>query len=111
MIDVVCLCLLRAYIETKETGYKSRNYQGKIMENDFPDLVDTLRRYSFHHYKLPTIRSASFGLESLSFMGSFLWNTLDESIKNEPTLLAFKNKIKIVREKNAPAGSAANLLF
>ena len=44
--------------------------------------------------KLPTIRSTNFGLESLSFRGSFLWNTLDDSIKNEQTLLAFKKKIK-----------------
>ena len=35
--------------------------------------------------KLPTIKSTSFGLESLSFRGSFLWNTLDGSIKNELT--------------------------
>ena len=44
--------------------------------------------------KLPTIRSTSFGLESLSFRGSFLWNTLNDSIENEQTLLAFKKKIK-----------------
>jgi len=61
--------------------------------------------------KLPTIRSTSLGLEALSFRGSFLWNTLDDSIQNESTLLAFKNDIKICLEKNAPAGSAANLLF
>ena len=29
--------------------------------------------------RLPKIRSTSFGLESLSFRGSFLWNTLDDS--------------------------------
>ena len=28
------------------------------------------------------------------FKGSFLWNTVDGSIRNEPTLLAFKNKIE-----------------
>ena len=33
--------------------------------------------------KLPTIRSTNFGMESVSFRGSFLWNTLDDSIKNE----------------------------
>ena len=54
--------------------------------------------------KLPTIRITSFGLEALSFRGNFLGNTLDDSGKNEPTLLAFKNKIK-------RWGSAANLLF
>ena len=57
--------------------------------------------------KLPTIRSTSFGQESLFFRRSFLWNTLNDSIKNEQTLLAFKRKIKIGLEKNAPAGFAA----
>ena len=46
--------------------------------------------------KVRTIRSTSFGLESLSFRGNFLWNTLDDSTQNGPTLLAFKYTIKIV---------------
>ena len=45
--------------------------------------------------KLSTTKSTSFGLESLSFRGSFLWNTPDDSIKNELTLQAFKNKFKM----------------
>ena len=45
--------------------------------------------------KFPTITSRNFGLESLSSKGIFLWNTLDDRSKNEPTLLAFKNKIKM----------------
>ena len=44
--------------------------------------------------KLLTIKSTIFGLESLSFRGSFFWKTLDDSTKNEPTLLVFENKIK-----------------
>ena len=40
--------------------------------------------------KLPTIRSTNFGMESVSFRGSFLWNTLDDSIKNELTLLVLR---------------------
>ena len=39
---------------------------------------------------IPTIRSTSFGLQALSYGRIFLWNTQDESIKNEPSLLAFK---------------------
>ena len=31
--------------------------------------------------KLPTIKTLGFGLDSLPFRGSFLWNTLDDSIK------------------------------
>ena len=34
--------------------------------------------------KLPTIKALGFGLDSKSFRGSFLWNTFDDSIKQEP---------------------------
>ena len=61
--------------------------------------------------KLPTFKSTSFGLESQSFRGSFLWNTLDDSTKNEPTLLAFKIRLRCGQEKNAHAGSAADFLL
>ena len=44
--------------------------------------------------KLPTIKTLGFGLNSLSFRGSFLWNTLDDSIKQVPTLSCFKKRIK-----------------
>ena len=33
--------------------------------------------------KLPPIKTMSFGLDSVSFRGSFLWNTLDGDIKRE----------------------------
>ena len=44
-------------------------------------------------YKLPTLKTLGFGLDSLPFRGSFPWNTLDDSIKQEPTLSRFKKKI------------------
>ena len=43
--------------------------------------------------KLPKAKTISYGVESLSFRGSFLWNTLDDNVKQEPTLAHFKNKI------------------
>ena len=43
---------------------------------------------------LPKAKTASYGVEALFFRGSFLWNTLDDSVKQEPTLARFKNKIK-----------------
>ena len=33
--------------------------------------------------QLPPIKTMNFGLDSISFKGSFLWNTLDDSIKRE----------------------------
>ena len=44
--------------------------------------------------KLPEIKTQGYGQESLSFGRSFLWNTLDDTIKNQPTLTAFKKRIK-----------------
>ena len=43
--------------------------------------------------KLPKIKKR-YGAESLSFRGSFLWNTLSDKIKQSPSLAAFKNQIK-----------------
>ena len=43
--------------------------------------------------KLPKAKT-SFGVESLSFRGSYLWNTLDDNVKQEPTLACFKTKIR-----------------
>ena len=44
--------------------------------------------------KLPKAKGTSYGVESLSFRRIFLWNTLNDSIKHEPTLARFKNKTK-----------------
>ena len=43
--------------------------------------------------RLPPIKTMNIGLDSLSFRGSFLWNTLDDSIKEEPTLACFQKGI------------------
>ena len=43
--------------------------------------------------KLPMTKKR-YGSESLSFKGSLLWNTLNDKIKQSPTLAAFKNQIK-----------------
>ena len=42
---------------------------------------------------LPASKTMNFGLDSLSLRGSFLWNTLDDSIKEEPTLACFQKRI------------------
>ena len=35
----------------------------------------------------------NFGPDSISFRGSFLWNTLDDDIKREKTLACFQKRI------------------
>jgi len=37
--------------------------------------------------------STIYEVESASYRGSFLWNTLDDNIKQEPTLAQFRHKI------------------
>ena len=51
--------------------------------------------YNLRTKKLLQItHNKKYKVESLSFRGIFFLNTLDDSIKNEPTLLAFNNKTK-----------------
>ena len=52
--------------------------------------------------KLPTIKTLSFGLNSLSFRGSFLRNTLDDSIKQEPTKSRLKIGSKVGLQMDSP---------
>ena len=98
---------LQLYILTSGRHQSTDDYCLLVLSNEKKHVEYNLRTKNL--CKLPTIRSTSFGLESLSFRGNFLWNTLNDSIKNEPTLPAFKNKIKNWSGKNAPAGFAANL--
>ena len=44
--------------------------------------------------KLPKTRTSKFGIESLSFRGSLLWNSLSDQIKSLPKVAAFKKAIK-----------------
>ena len=44
--------------------------------------------------KLPSAQSHRYGLNSLSFRGSLLWNALDDELKRAETLRSFKRGIK-----------------
>ena len=44
--------------------------------------------------KLPLVSSQSYGLNSLSFRGSLLWNTIDDEIKLSTSLEKFKKEIR-----------------
>ena len=52
-----------------------------------------------------------FRVESVSFKRSFLWNTLDDSIKQEPTLACFKNKMKTEQVDSARVEYSSNIVF
>ena len=42
--------------------------------------------------KLPSGKTMNFGLDSISFRGILLWNTLDDGIKREKTLACFQKR-------------------
>ena len=43
--------------------------------------------------KLPPSKTMNFDLDSITFRGSFLWNTLDDSTKRVKTLACFQKRI------------------
>ena len=47
-----------------------------------------------HLCNLPITNTIKFGMESLSFRGSLLWNSLNDEINELPTVASFKTKIK-----------------
>ena len=60
---------------------------------------------------MPQIKTQSYGQESLSFRGSLHWNTFDDFVKNEPTLSAFKKRIKDWAGDKCTCKYAANFLY
>ena len=75
--------------------YKSMNHLNPSIIWEFPVKNPIMYNLRIQNLcKLPTIKTLGFGLDSLSFLGSFLWNTLDDSIKQVPTLSRFKKRIK-----------------
>ena len=61
--------------------------------------------------KLPKIKTQGYGQESLSFRGSFLWNTLDDTIRISQSLRLTKRGSKTGLVINAPVKYAANYSF
>ena len=50
--------------------------------------------------KLPQIKTQGYRQESLSFRGSFLWNTLDDTIKHMILLDDYKVRPELNKHKN-----------
>ena len=44
--------------------------------------------------QVPKVKTSTYGLSSLSFRGSMLWNTLSDSIKSAQSTKSFKTMIK-----------------
>ena len=75
--------------------YKSMNRLNPSFIWEFHEKKDVSYSLRIQNLcKLPLIKTQGYGQESLSFRGSIglLWNTLDDSVKNEPTLLAHSKR-------------------
>ena len=58
--------------------------------------------------KIPEAKT-TYGVEPLSLRGSFLWNTLDHSIKQEPLLLHFKTYLENKQNMGWPNDATSGL--
>ena len=45
---------------------------------------------------LPLTKTVKFGMQSLSFSGSLIWDQLPKNVKDSPTLNVFKRKLKLL---------------
>ena len=50
---------------------------------------------------LPPAKSTSYGVNSLAFRGSLLWNNIQSQVEESQTLEEFKNSIKNLRSINS----------
>ena len=92
--------------------YKSMNQLNPSLVWEFHEkkhVTDDLRIQNL--CKLPQIKTQGYGQESLSFRGSFLWNTLDDTIKISQYLRLSKRGSKTGLVMNALAKYAANYSF
>ena len=75
--------------------YKSINHFNPSLVGEFHEKKHVTYGLRIQNLcKLPKIKTQGYGKESLPFRGSFLWNTLDDTIKNQPTLTAVRKRIK-----------------
>ena len=68
--------------------------------------------YSLRHgddAQLPKVRTTSFGVESIAYLGNKLWQTLPQEIKQSNTHPIFKNGLAVGMAINAVVGSTKNV--
>ena len=61
--------------------------------------------------QLPIVRTTSFGIESIAYLGNKLWQLLPLEIKQPNTLPIFKNELDAGEVVNATAGSARHIFL
>ena len=81
------------FIYTKNLNFHA-NLNPSFMKEIFvqKDMTYSLRNKLL--MRIPKTQTSRHGIESLSFLGSKLWNNLPEELKNIKTLPSFKRQIK-----------------
>ena len=49
---------------------------------------------SWSDFALPIVRTVNYGIESIKYLGSKVWQSIPESIKEKDTIERFKSGIK-----------------
>ena len=77
-------------------SYENPPFMWNLFERK--DLTYNLRSGSL--LKLPKAKATTYGTSSLAFMGSILWNSLPDNIKDSPSFNKFKILIKEWKGEN-----------
>ena len=80
--------LLVEIFKTKE------NLNPSFMNDIFVERTENYNLRSGNTLQLPKARTTTYGIESVSFLGSLLWHALPESIKKSENFAVFKRKLK-----------------
>ena len=54
------------------------------------------------NYKLPAIKTVSYGNESFRYLGPKIWNLVPDDMKHVQSLQLFKKKVKSLKFENCP---------
>ena len=82
----------------------------KVRQNIAPDLFKEFFMSKNCEYNLrqssdflvPSVKSTSYGLSSISYLGPRLWNSLPNDMKNATSISTLKSKLKNCKELNCP---------
>ena len=80
--------LLVEIFKTKE------NLNPSFMNDIFVERTENYNLRSGNTLQLPKARTTTYGIESVSFLGSLLWHALPESMKKSENFAVFKRKLK-----------------
>ena len=77
-----------------ETFKANENLNPTFMKDIFVERTENYKLRRGNTLQLPKNRTRTYGIESVSFLGSMLWHVLLESLKKSENLAVFKRKLR-----------------